>query len=430
MKRKSTILKTEFFISSVLILLGLVLIFSMPLITSCGFTAQDSYDICIDSTQLKHEALDIVENINRVIIKNDSIEIVHGHVIAKDKWTSGINVFLNLPVDRMYDKATVILNGWNLSFTGGKGQVMYVGAAVGNMKLDPGLLTWNAVGVLRNEDDTREIEGKFYYTILLWKSAKVQLITNEGNIKDLCKSHHSGGNSFFGSNNDGMNTALASKITSIKLEGFPTRGLKGMLPRGFLMSYSDNALFGGSDHNLAQLAYRMGEVATTDDKTDPRRMVDSAYISWRSDFIIKDDDDRRDFRIYETVSAIAGSDLGYIQPPYSILPSEDPGWASGCLASAGNTEIVEYSVQNIPYQYGIPLLTGWNLESFCGDEPVKSIGVYIEDWNYTFMPNSALGGNLIYKLVTTIDSGSGDAFIITGHHVSVLGIISIANKLK
>lgn len=396
-------------------------------VSSCGFTANDSF--CIDSSLLKHETT-IIKNENTVIVSNDSIEIIHGYVTAKDKWRSGINVYLNYKVPIRLNQATVILNGWNLAFTGGSSEIQYVGAAVGNIQLERNLLTWNAVGNLKNEDDTREIEGKFYYTIILWNNVKVKLISEEGNIHDLCTFSQSGGNSFYSTDNTNMSTALASKITTLRLHDFPFRGIKAMIPRGFLMNYRDYELFDGSDFNLAQLSYNLSHVSNTSGWLEPWRMVDSAHVSWKSEFIMKDDDNRKDITMYESVSTIAGSDLGFIQPAYSILPSEDPGWFTGCVPADNGQQSAMYSIRNIPYQYAVPLLSGWNLEFTCGDEEIKSIGVYIENWTYELELNSPLGKKMTYSLITNIDDGSGEVAAFANHKVSVLGIIDITNRLR
>jgi hypothetical protein len=159
-------------------------------------------------------------------------------------------------------------------------------------------------------------------------------------------------------------------------------------------------------------------------------MVDSAHVSWKSEFIMKDDDDRKDITMYESVSTIAGSDLGFIQPAYSILPSEDPGWFTGCVPADNGQQSAMYSIRNIPYQYAVPLLSGWNLEFTCGDEEIKSIGVSIENWTYELELNSPLGNKMTYSLITNIDDGSGEVAAFANHKVSVLGIIDITNRLR
>jgi hypothetical protein len=40
-------------------------------------------------------------------------------------------------------------------------------------------------------------------------------------------------------------------------------------------------------------------------------------------------------------------------------------------------------IDNIPFEFAVPMLTGWSLQyATCGDQQVKEIGVWIDDWKF------------------------------------------------
>ena len=134
--------------------------------------------------------------------------------------------------------------------------------------------------------------------------------------------------------------------------------------------------------------------------------------------IFKDDDTRRDYLLGEIVSGLGGSEVGVVQPPFSILPVEDEGLIGSIVCVGGPDPIVttEHEIHTVPYKYAIPMLTGWNLSYGCGDGTVEEIGVWIDDWNWDH--NNP--GILHYKLSTVL---TPDHAVDTRRHkITVLGL--------
>jgi hypothetical protein len=75
-------------------------------------------------------------------------------------------------------------------------------------------------------------------------------------------------------------------------------------------------------------------------------------------------------------------------------------------------------IENIPYTYAIPMLTGWELSfDTCaeGDRHVKEIGMWIDAIHYEKSPGTP--GTLRYTLSSTLNGGAD-----VGHKVTVLGL--------
>src|SRR4029077_764291 len=90
----------------------------------------------------------------------------------------------------------------------------------------------------------------------------------------------------------------------------------------------------------------------------PASRVGSGFASWNTYTIFKDDDTRRDYTFGELVSGLGGNDVGVVEPPYSILPL-DHCWFCGVVG--GSTADENFVIEHIPYEFAIPMLTGWDL---------------------------------------------------------------------
>src|SRR5262249_53713195 len=150
---------------------------------------------------------------------------------------------------------------------------------------------------------------------------------------------------------------------------------------------------------------------------DPASRVDSGFVSWDTSVILKDNDSRRDYEFLELVSLLGGHDVGVIQPPFAFLPRDPQGGAQ----LGGGVTTRNVVVENIPFAYAIPMLTGWELHSYGTDIHVKDLGVWIEDWSYAYTAGDP-GGTMTY----TVGSVLGDNDYLPSHdfshRVTILGI--------
>jgi hypothetical protein len=151
----------------------------------------------------------------------------------------------------------------------------------------------------------------------------------------------------------------------------------------------------------------------------PINLANSGFVSWNTYSIFKDNAGRREYTFGEMVSALGGNDVGVLQPPFSILPFED---IDNCVpASEQYAKTEEIIIENVPFEYAIPMLTGWDLHYPCNDEHVKEIGVWIDEWRYDKDPANP-HGSLSYKISSALRDKEGGPGHIRSHKVTILGL--------
>jgi hypothetical protein len=354
---------------------------------------------------------------------------------------------LNVP--SYASQALVFLNGWKLDYIGGDRHVLALGAAITEIHLDPKLhtLTWDALGLIRDNDGKAGFNFAYQFTVIAWNPANLNAFVDQGSINSQtlnCSQTSELPDNYFYAANSGTSTALSCFFTFLQNSSFPASQPVAVLPRGF------GFVWNGSDHNLFQMAYNMdhseilvdgrkyqkqGSQVAAPLPNPPASHVDTGFVSWSPYAIFEDNDSRRAYTFAELVSGLAGSDVAVIHPPYSVLPdAADAGlWGTGIFSSCGevggpNTITENHVIENIPYQFAVPMLTGWNLEYLCSDKHVEHVGVQIDDWSYQ-PPANGIGGILRYTISSTLaDDNSNRAHIITDR-VTVLGLKGLVSNV-
>jgi hypothetical protein len=357
--------------------------------------------------------------------------VLHGAGGAKldsGKSQKAIKVEQSVKLPPYVNRATVFLNGWHLSYLGDAQNVLQLGTLITNIRFDPRqqTLTWDAAGLLRDDDAEEGYDWDYRFTVIAWNDTQINAVADHGG--NLCSD-----NFFF--NRDPEATTALSAFTSFinNSAAFASSTTVAGVPRGFGFAW-----FG--DHHLLQLAYNLdhteivvetkkeyekGEVKIPAPLPAAVSRADSGFVSWSPYAIFKDDDTRRDYFFGEVVSAFGGADVGVLQPPFSILPVESSGLFCAALGGSG-VKTEEFDIENIPFEFAIPMLTGWELQyKGCGDEHVKEIGVWIDEWSYT-KPPGAQAGTLHYKLSSILRDDDTLPDFAFSHKVSVLGLRPLA----
>ena len=78
-------------------------------------------------------------------------------------------------------------------------------------------------------------------------------------------------------------------------------------------------------------------------------------------------------------------------------------------------------IENIPYAYAIPVLTGWDIRYSTSDQNIKNIGIWIDDVHYDRPPNSSTG-TLRYKVSSVLKDNDDDPDNAYAHKVTILGL--------
>jgi hypothetical protein len=412
------------------------------LLVSCGFCVSSELDLCSLLGNLPvNELTDSDNGTNSPIFDDGTIFVYHGFGCAEPKIVNSgeqrsLQVEQSLVLPTYAGDATVFLNGWNLKYLNGDHHVAGLGNLIGNIRLEGKTLKWNAAGLIsdRNSDDS--YNWCYHYTVLAWNPAKIDLAVDHN---DGCNDKDQGEANFFNAGNSGATTALSSFFSFLQNPSFNLGKPVAILPRGFGYEWGGCAV----DHHVLQVGYNLDHSETfieggkqyqkkNEDITplpipsppsSTTSRVDSDFLSWDTYAIFKDDDSRRDYHFGEMVSGLVGNDLGVIQPPFSILPDEEIGMVGACIESGlEGIQTQEFIVENVPYEYALPMLTGWKASYGCmGDQHVAEVGASIDEFHYDKTPGSSVG-TLRYKLTFTLHDKDNSPNFDFNHKVTILGL--------
>jgi hypothetical protein len=372
------------------------------------------------------------------------IKVMHG--VGSAQLSSGkkiIKVEQSVTIPSYANQAAVFLNGWRLNYQGGDQNVLGLGALITKIKLDQRnqKLSWNAAGILRDDDFKEGYKFTYNYTVIAWASGALNLRVDQGNPDNFCNPDTDLPDKSFLAFNTGTTTALSVFSVFSQDPASTTYGPVAILPRGFAFVWY------GGDHNLLQLGYNLdySEISVVQGKIynnnknhvhivgdvlsgipaplpNPASRVDSGFVSWNTHAIFKDNRYRRDHIFSEIVSTLSGSDLGLIQPPFSILP-----WDQGAIGPVSPAGVItkDVVIENLPYKYAIPVLTGWELGYIDDDQNLEEGGIWIDEWSYTPGSGSGIGGTLRYKISSILQDDDTTTYHYSRHRVTVVGIKSI-----
>jgi len=373
------------------------------------------------------------EDRNVVFEEPGTIIVFHGHGCAEsDK--SGTEDVLRIEQSRdippYATNATIFLNGWNLQYLHKDHHVAGLGTLIRNIRLEGQTLKWEALGALSDDNFDDAYSWCYHFTVIAWNPSNINLTVDH---KDGCDARDPRETNFFDTDNKGATTALVSFPTFLQNPDFAASKIVAILPRGFAYRWS-----GCDDHHLFQIGYNLdhSEIFIEQGKKYKKKFedvtlslpnsasqVDSGFVSWETSTIFKDNKTRRDYTFGELVSGLGGSDVGIIQPPFSILPKEDEGPFTTCVGENG-IKSSEFVIEKVPYEHAIPMLTGWELSYGCDDEHVKEIGVWVDEWSYIKDPG-ALTGTLRYKLSSVLRDKDDYPFHTASHKITVLGLQAV-----
>ena len=424
---------------------------------SCAFAPGSAPFKCQDYDHIPFTPL-TAQSSQTVFESAPQIIAIHGSGTAEltnGKSANAIKVEQSVTLPQFVDRATVFLNGWRLSYLGSDQHVLALGASITriHMDVDPATkqskLVWNALGLLRDDDGEEGYSLKYEFTVLAWDDGSIVANVDQGNPNNqFCALDGTIQDNWYVTGNYWTTTSLSTAYSFIKNIIFGSEAEVALLPRGFSFSWIPgssglDATFG--DHHLLQASYNLdhseifvdgSRTYSTKDGSTPgvpsgTSVASGGFVSWNTNVIFKDNDTRRDYGFGEVVSAMGGHDVGVIQPPFSILPFEYPDiLGSGCFGGP-DTRSQDFVIQNIPFQFAVPMLTGWDLAYLpsCGDQHVKKIGIGIDHWSYD-PPSGSAGGTLRYTVISTLHDNDLDEDFIVNHKVSVLGIKPIFGSIK
>lgn len=350
----------------------------------------------------------------------------------------------SLEIPSYASEATVFLNGWRMNYLSGDHHVAGLGTMISNIRLEGKTLKWQAAGVLSDDNFDDGYRWCYHYTVVAWNPSNLDLVVDH---KDgSCDSRNPGETNFFITDNKGTNTALSSFPSFLFNPDFASGKTVAILPRGFGFKWSADC---DTDHHLLQIGFNLdhGEIFVENLKeykkgfleltplpvpqpppSNTVNQVNSGFVSWDTYAIFKDNDARRGYGFGEMASGLGGKDVGVIQPPFSILPHEDVGFFGACLSESAGEITEDVVIENVPYEYAIPMLTGWNLGYGCDDEHVTEVGTWLDEIHYDKAPGAPTG-TLRYKVSSILRDKDGSPGHWYSHKVTILGFKPVASAL-
>jgi hypothetical protein len=285
--------------------------------------------------------------------------------------------------------ASLFLNGWSASYASSDHHVTGVGAIIFNVRVDDGLLTWEAGGVLSDKKGDDAYELCYNYTVLYWP-------TNNNDF-DIRSTHSdSTGKLLF--LQDPAPTSAVRTITG-SFTSTTSKLPRAALLSGFAISWRR------SDHHLSQLGFDFG----------PQSLAQKT-LGWTSTTAFKDNAKKRDYRAAEAATILSGRGISVTQPAevfalendmyvpkpnvleFSPLPKTK---CPGVQLSGPTSVIRNYMVSGLDLDYAMPMLSGFELAFDCDDQHVKNIGARIRDFWYQPPGDGALG-TLHYQVETML----------------------------
>jgi len=315
-------------------------------------------------------------------------------------------------------QATVFLSGWSLEYRNpdfwghSDHHIWAAGTYISNSRIEDGKLRWEARGYLADGGQDDRYEWCYHYTVIAWDGNKLNCVASHRDIENLSPSFGTTPlvslPSYFHSNR------LRSKKTCIPL------------PRGFVFHF-------GEDHHLLHIAYNLTHsenfvehgkkygVLPPPPLDDSTSKVNEGFVSWDTHGIFRDNNYLRKFKFYTWNSVLGGDEIGVVQPPFTTIPTI----VRNNIASGLQGETTqEFTIENIPYDFAVPMLTGWELRyEFGDDEELTKMGVWLDDIQYgkLSVPTVDTGGTLRYKITSALYDRNKKPGYDFNHKVTILG---------
>ncbi|HET6335244.1 MAG TPA: hypothetical protein VFG30_18595 [Polyangiales bacterium] len=387
--------------------------FSSPVAAACGPNATEDFITCaLNMAPIVQPGSDTRQIVYQAPGK---LRVLHGQSCvsaprAADSKQFAFRIQQSETLPAAYaDSATVFMNGWKLRYQNGDHHVQGFGSAIVNInesrQLDGLQLQWEAGGVLSDQNGDDPYEWCYSYTIVGWtrSSSGFDAVAGER------------GRAFIRPSDPGNSTAL-HLISGAARNSY---GSGVVLPQGFAMMWDDHG-----DRHVIQTGFDYGQHYSSG----------TGEMAWTSRALFKDNGDNNDYYAAELVSTMTYSSPQQYHPvevsvqtpqgfktrtnSVSLTPMASDSF---CTAVGDSTPTVQqFRIDNVPYAYAVPILTGWELGYLCTDHHVEQMGAAITDFRFERAPDAS-GGTLFYTLELALGDASGN-INYAGASVDVLGM--------
>lgn len=379
-------------------LLKLLIALSAASLVGCVFDAGGIPRILSDYAPLTEPT----KSESKVILHApDQLYALHGHYCGESSLPNAVHMAgsVELPTTK-FTGHVVYLNGWKLRFLNEESQLVGFGAGIDKSKIQGKNLSWEAVGVISNEDQDQNIEFCYWYTVVAWTNFMPDASTVQEGFGDLREYA-----------NGGHHSALLVIPRYVFDPSAEKTSDTGILPKGFGFLWNDY-----DEDYFLQAAYRLGPsqryiyggirpdrgYAYQPAPTMPLPLpvgatvdwVNKGFTSWDSTAIFKNGDSADAFRFGDLVVGFADNNLAVIDPHFHISPMRQINLASSQVRQQ------DITIENVPFHFATPVLKGWDIYLPLDDEQVREMGIWIDSFEYK---RSGPTGKLTYRLKYTFE---------------------------
>lgn len=331
--------------------------------------------------------------------------------------TATVLQWLELP--SYVDSGTVILNGWDLRFLHGDREINSMRADITHSKVVKNegstFLVFEAQGKLDDQNRKDAYEFCVFYTGFGYRSVHFDAAI-EGDYNGVEVST-------LQNKNQG---ALAT------LENAGNRGtLKGnaaiaIIPRGFDFQFDDTfecewrfppCKWGDrADYRLLQVAYNLSQ-SSASPSLDGR-------LHWAAQTVFKGNSTRT-YQVKTRAAMIRGSSVK-LRADFLALNPRAGKTTDTCRKNVdGVVRTHTFRINDLPFDYAVPLLTGWDLSYECEHQQVQRAGIWLHD--IRFDPDS---NSLEYKVSSILRDQDGAPSFNAAQRITVLGLNRIRSPVQ
>jgi|GEM_PF-2901183 len=353
-----------------------------------------------------------LKTIGKTVFEDEGrfILIEGSQCIQRDNGAETATILQWVEMPSYVDSGTVVLNGWDLRYLHSDREVNSMRADITHSKLvknaGSALLMFEVQGKLDDQNRNDAYEFCVFYTGFgyrsVWFDATIESDYSGLEVATLQNKHQ-------------------GAVATLENTGYKGT-LKGndaiaIIPRGFDFQFDDTfecelrfppCKWGDrADYRLLQAAYSLSQTGTS--------LNQDGSPHWATQTIFKDNNTRT-HRIKTRTALIRGSSVK-LRPDFLAL-NPRAGKTNTCRKNTdGVVRTQTFRINDLPYNYAIPMLTGWDLSYECENQRVQRAGIWIHD--IRFDPNSS---SMEYKVSSILRDQDGAPSFNAAHRITVLGL--------
>lgn len=330
--------------------------------------------------------------------------------IQRDNGAEAATILQWVEMPSYVDGGTVVLNGWDLRYLRSDREVNSMRADITHSKLvknaGSALLMFEVQGKLDDQNRNDAYEFCVFYTGFGYRSVWFDAVieSDYSGLEAATLQHKNQG-------------AVATLENTGNKGTLKNNDAIAIIPRGFDFQFDDTfecelrfppCKWGDrSDYRLLQAAYSLSQTGAS--------LNQDGSPHWATQTIFKDNDTRT-HRLKTRTALIRGSSVK-LRPDFLAL-NPRAGKTNTCRKNTdGVVRTQTFRINDLPYDYAIPMLTGWDLSYECENQRVQRAGIWIHD--IRFDPNSS---SMEYKVSSILRDQDGAPSFNAAHRITVLGL--------